>query len=538
MTFTAAPISPDKSVIHRLPDHLINQIAAGEVIERPASVLKELIENSLDAGATRIEVLLSGGGIKEIQVWDNGLGISRVDLLKTVERHATSKISRESDLEAISTFGFRGEALSSIASVAHLSINSRKATSASGFGIHFLKGIPQGEVEELSAPIGTQVIVKDLFKWVPARFKFLRSASTELSYCQRIVRELALGNPHVRFYLKHDGRSLGSWITSHRKDRFLECLKVSWKPLEVRNKRDDIEIEGYFSPTHVTVARAELFLFINGRPVRNRPFLSAIRSVFTEHLGPHYEPVGVCYLDIRKDWVDVNVHPQKWEVRCLQQESIYQWLITTLREQLGLKNSSASFVSSHLGSDSSHSQTLHPSLRFVAQTSNVLICEDASGIIVADIQKLCEGRTKRQIMEEHQKLDGNKKFLPASKMIHFSQGQVSLILENQDKLKSLGFDFESFGESDYALRAHPQFISEEEAVSVFQAIVSHLSEPGFLDSDEKLLSVLVSKTEVPSLSNYLLLEELEWQCRNTPAAHLSGVVRLSFSELREGMRKS
>jgi len=526
--------SNDRSVIQRLPEHLINQIAAGEVIERPASVIKELVENSLDAQATRIEILLTQGGIEEIQVLDNGCGISRIDLVKAAERHATSKIKTETDLEAISTFGFRGEALSSIASVAQLSLKSRTAHSPSGFEITFKRGLQEGEIKEISAPVGTQVVVNDLFKWVPARFKFLRSGATELSHCQRIVRELALGNPQVRFQLKHEGRTLGSWITSNRKDRLLECLKVSWKPLEFRAKRDDIELEAFFSPFDDKVARTELFLFINGRPVRNRPFLSAIRSVFLEHFGPTYEPVGVCYLDIRKDWVDVNVHPQKWEVRCLQQESIYQWLLATFREQLGMAPRSSTFAVPSASFSSAPRSRVQSMLRFVAQTSTVLICEVDSGLLMADIHTLSQLREKRKLANLLETGHWSKHPLRVPTILNFSKKQIELLALHEKDFKQLGFDIEAFGESDFSLSSYPDFLPEDSAGTIFKSFLTDLEETDFFDSPERLVSFFARHTLRDLLPTFSLLEELEWQMKHAETQTVPGIKKLTFKELKEG----
>ncbi|MFM8315119.1 MAG: DNA mismatch repair endonuclease MutL, partial [Deltaproteobacteria bacterium] len=319
--------------IARLPSDLVNQIAAGEVVERPSSLIKELVENSLDAGSTRIEVHLKEGGLAEIAILDDGCGICEEDLPLAVERHTTSKLNSFKDLESISTFGFRGEALSSIASVSDFSIRSRPRNSDRGVVLH----VPYGQTEEpkpIGCPPGTQVIVKNLFSKVPARFKFLRSQTTELSHCAKIFRELALGNPQTSFFLHHNDRLLAKFTAQNRAERFKEVLKPEWEPLHLTDSIPEMAFEAFLSPFDWTQERGELTFFINQRPVKNRLLLSCLKQSYTEIAGPHHEPSGVFYLDIQGDWVDVNVHPQKLEVRFYRQEKIYSWILTSVKKQL------------------------------------------------------------------------------------------------------------------------------------------------------------------------------------------------------------
>ena len=319
--------------IQRLSDVLISQIAAGEVVERPSSIIKELIENSLDAGARRVDLLLKDGGIAEISVLDDGHGISEVDLPLAIERHATSKVSRLEDLEAIHTFGFRGEALASIASVATLEITSRTAQmeKAASVQVEYGKVSP---VQYVAAPSGTRVTVRGLFEKIPARLKFLRSPGTELSHCTRVLKELALGNPEVAFFLHHQGKLVCSFAAGDRLSRFTDCFKPQWEPLHFEEAATGLSAEGFLSPAHHMADRGEISLFINGRPVRQKTLTSAVRNAYLNTLGPHHEPSGFIFLDVQADWIDVNVHPQKWEVRILRQDSLYAWLMGCLRRLL------------------------------------------------------------------------------------------------------------------------------------------------------------------------------------------------------------
>jgi DNA mismatch repair protein MutL len=480
------------SVIRQLPDDLINQIAAGEVVERPSSVLKELIENSLDSGATQIEIALKAGGLDEISVIDNGCGISPLDLPLSVQRHATSKIRKASDLEAIGTFGFRGEALSSICSVSQVTITSRTPQDAMGYQIVLDEGISQGALRMLAAPLGTQVVVSYLFKNTPARRKFLRSSHTELSHCQKIIKEIALGNPEVRFTLRNENRILATYLTLKRKDRFQECLKLPWSPLSVLETREEMTLEAYLSPPEYAVARSELFLYINGRPVRHRPFLSAIRTAFSDSFGFGREPIGACYLDLRKDWVDVNVHPQKWEVRCFHQESIYYWILSTLRKHFAqamnlhkptIPHPTPSPFQSFRSFQSSRPSVNAPALpltpnlspsypfTFLFKNNDFVVCQDTRGLLIAELAELeLTAETRRlSTLWSHGQWPTEKLSIP--KICRLPEKLRLRAEQHHTFLTHWGFESEGFGDGDFSLRSRPSFIPESILENVFIAFV-------------------------------------------------------------------
>ena len=312
----------------------MNQIAAGEVIERPASVLKELVENALDAGARSIEIHLVDGGTTQIQVVDDGHGISQADLLLAIERHATSKISGSDDLEGISSYGFRGEALSSIAAVSRLELRSRIPDSPTGYSVECEFGGNPSSLKPVGMPAGTRVTIADLFGRLPARKKYLRSHQTEYAHSARVARELALGSPQTRFSLFHGGRQIFAYPASSRRQRFVACDAPPWEPLVISADEADMKLEAYLTPTHQIQDRGALSLYVNGRAIRNRGFFGAVRAAYQSSLGPHHEPSGVVYLQIEPTLVDVNVHPQKWEVRLHKQERIYGWLTALIRKEL------------------------------------------------------------------------------------------------------------------------------------------------------------------------------------------------------------
>jgi DNA mismatch repair protein MutL len=321
--------------IHLLPEVLINQIAAGEVVERPASILKELVENSLDAGATRVEVRLWQGGLEKIQILDNGSGMSEIDLSFCLTRHATSKISTPADLESIATFGFRGEALASIAAVSRIEIRSRLPELPTGFLVDADFGLMKAKPRPIACPAGTSITVEGLFEKLPARQKFMRSASTESAHCSRVLKEIAAGNAGTQFFLSNPERKVLEFVASTRAARFAECFRPAWEAMQVVEENEEARLEAFLVPPHVVQDRGDIWFYINQRPIRNRGLIAAVRQAYLSTLGPHHEPSGAVFLDVRRDWVDVNVHPQKTEVRCYRQESLFPWILSTIKKAIG-----------------------------------------------------------------------------------------------------------------------------------------------------------------------------------------------------------
>jgi DNA mismatch repair protein MutL len=301
-----------------LPDDLVNQIAAGEVVERPASVVKELVENSLDAGATRVEVAIEAGGLRSITVSDDGSGLARVDAELAFERHATSKIAAADDLARVATLGFRGEALPSIASVARVRMCTRRPEDPVGVE---LRGEGRGisSTAEIACPPGTRVEVAEIFEQVPARRKFLKSPATESTHVARWLERIALVRPDVRFSLERDGRRSFAFLpTADVRERVIAVLppSVGEHLLPVEGQIERAAVTGLASPTHVRRATsADIHLYVNTRPVRDRLLLHAVREAYRDALPPGRHPAVVLFVQVEPDEVDVNVHPAKWEVR-------------------------------------------------------------------------------------------------------------------------------------------------------------------------------------------------------------------------------
>lgn len=321
--------------IRRLPEHLVNRIAAGEVVERPASALKELVENAIDAGAARVAVRLAGGGIDLIEVVDDGCGMTPADMTLALERHATSKLPDEA-IEAVATLGFRGEALPSIASVARLTLESR-VRGADGWR----RAIDNGALIEegpAALPPGTCVRVEGLFEKVPARRKFLRSPRAEYGASLDVVRRLAMSRPDIAFSVEHDGRR--ALATQAPEDRPARVAALTDRALADNSVAIDLEREGVRLggvaglPTFNRGVADHQYLFVNGRPVKDRLLIGAIRGAYAEMLARDRHPVVALFLDLPPDLVDVNVHPAKTEVRFREPQMIRGLIVSGLRRAL------------------------------------------------------------------------------------------------------------------------------------------------------------------------------------------------------------
>lgn len=314
---------PPRRPIRELPDELISQIAAGEVVERPASVVRELVDNALDAGATQVTVRLLAGGVRLISVEDDGAGIPREELPVALRRHATSKIGSLADLESVGTMGFRGEALAAIASVSELSLLSRTAGQASAF----LLDARSGELRPAARAVGTTVEVKELFFATPARRKFLKTDATELAHCMEAVRRHALARPDVGFAIWHEGKLVEQWRPATREQRLADVLGADLleQSVAVDYRAGAIRVTGRAGIPDAARSRADQqFAYVNGRFVRDKVLTHAARSAYEDVLHGHRQPVYALYVEIDPARVDVNVHPTKIEVRFRDSREVHQ----------------------------------------------------------------------------------------------------------------------------------------------------------------------------------------------------------------------
>ncbi len=332
--------SSPKQRIYALDPRLINQIAAGEIIERPASMLKELIENALDAGATSIDIEVENAGVKRLKITDNGHGILKTDLSMALSRHATSKIENLTDLEQIATLGFRGEALPSIASVTRMTIKSREMNSDQAWMVSSDGNNIATKPQPVAHPVGTSIETRDLFYNTPARRKFLRTDNTEFKHLDQVVRKMALSRFDVAFKLQHNGRvvlHLPSVPADDARRLKMVCGdNVPENSLYFDEQRDDMRISGWAGLPSFSRSQADMqYFFLNGRLIRDKTIVHAVRLGYQDVLFHGRHPVYVLYLEMDPAGVDVNVHPTKHEVRFRDSRSVHGFVFRSIQRHIG-----------------------------------------------------------------------------------------------------------------------------------------------------------------------------------------------------------
>lgn len=341
MYATTQPFRP----IQPLSDQLISQIAAGEVVERPSAVVKELLENALDAGATQINIRLEQGGVKRIAITDNGRGIAPEQLPLALARHATSKINSLNELENVATLGFRGEALASIASVSQLTLTSRTADAQHAWEISGVQGSDQkNTVAPSSGSPGTTVDVQDLYFNTPARRKFLKTEQTEFGHCAEVVRRIALSRPDVAFSLTHNGKTVDHWSVNDIAKRSAHILgsEFSGARLPLEETAGPLHLHGFIGLPTASKARGDAqYFYVNGRFVRDKLLTHAVRSAYQDVLHGDRYPSYVISLDLDPALVDVNVHPSKIEVRFRDSRAVHQFVFHAVSRALAQTSATA-----------------------------------------------------------------------------------------------------------------------------------------------------------------------------------------------------
>ncbi len=498
------------SAIRVLPELLVSQIAAGEVVERPASVLKELLENSLDAGARAITVALDEGGVKRIQVEDDGQGIAGEDLPLALARHATSKIGSLEDLEAVATMGFRGEALAAIASVSRLSITTRRPGAAHGSAIH-AEGSEVGEVRPAARAPGTTVAVADLYFNTPARRKFLRTEPTEFGHCDEVFRRIALAKPGVAFTLKHNGRvsrSLRGQPLAERVAALLGAPLIDASvPIEVQS--GPLRLFGLAGTPQAARSRADAqYFFVNGRFVRDRLLAHAAREAYAELLHGERQPTYVLFLELDPRGVDVNVHPAKTEVRFRDSRAVHQSVLHALQRALSPGAAEApvayaavnergsiqaafqmqqpaqayqTFMAVSFPKDTSLEKTeeQHPLGYALAQLHGIyILAQNQAGLVLVDMHAAHE----RIIMEKlKQNIDAGavqRQSLLVPALFRAEALEIATAEENREALERLGLELSVAGPGELAVRAAPALLAGGDIVGLTRNLLREIREYG------------------------------------------------------------
>ena len=489
------------SRIRKLDSVVVDQIAAGEVVERPASVVKELVENALDAGATSIEVILLEGGVRRIEVRDNGHGIAADELLLAVTSHATSKLSAPSDLEAIASLGFRGEALASIASVSRMEVISRTPDSGSGASLKVDFG-RAGEVRDAAAAKGTRFVIDDLFAELPARRKFLKRASTEAGHCVAWVERLALVHEGVAFRCEHDGRVV--FEVQADDDLSARCSAVfgntiAERMLAVDRPSDLLSVTAKIGPPESARRDARrVHMFLNGRWVRDSRLLRAVREGVKEYVPIGYYPTLFLALHVAPDRGDVNVHPQKTEVRFRDERIIFGTVVSTLRKCLAASDWATRSVGAigstvadgpGFGSTASRSgfspqawpsnpdgaelevSSDHGIARpgelplqaeptssegeFLSVAKTFLFRPVAGGVEIIDQHALHERVNLEELRREIREGQVVMQPLLVPALVDLSRTELELLLGHRQTFLKLGVDIDEFGETTVAIRGVP-----------------------------------------------------------------------------------
>jgi DNA mismatch repair protein MutL len=516
--------------IKRLSEELANQIAAGEVVERPANVVKELIENAIDAGATRVVIDVEQGGSTLVRVTDDGEGMIPEDALLALERHATSKIASLEDLDRIVTFGFRGEALPSIASVSRLTLRTRARGGDEGVEVS-IEGGASPRTRPAGGAVGTMVEVRDLFFNVPARRKFLKATATESAHIGDVVLDAALSRPEVTFLLSRDGRVVRELLRAGSREERARLALSGEQLVAVDAARASLRIQAMLAPPERARAGATgLELLVNGRPVRDRHLARAVAHAYGSVLEGGRFPVGVVWLDLPADEVDVNVHPQKAEVRFASGRMVFDAVTRELHAGLARAFGLPALASNPfartptmtslrqvaptlpaLGDAAAVARTLaavadaaismppteprpealpetnlfdappssratYARLRFVGQVRGTfLLCEGDDGLYVLDQHAAAERVTFERLRRAHMARSVAMQKLLVPDIVQLSAGEVALFEEQGEEVARLGVEIRAVGDTSVAIHGVPSLLARAQPEGIVRDLAAELS---------------------------------------------------------------
>jgi len=553
----AAVTAPPRS-IRVLPDPLISQIAAGEVVERPASVVKELVENALDAGATRVDVRLEGGGIRRIVVSDNGSGIASEELPLALTRHATSKIASLADLESVASLGFRGEALAAIASIAQVTLTSRTAEAPNAFAIDGASGA----IEPAAGSVGTRVEVADLFFKTPARRKFLRAENTELAHCLTQVERIAAAHPHVEFNVWHESRALLALAPATLAARTFKLLPDAFATAqrELARASGPIALRGWVGLPTAARARADAqYFYVNGRFVRDKVLGHAVRAAYADVLHGDAQPMYALFLDIDPQRVDVNVHPTKSEVRFRDSQAVHQFVLHAVADALapaaqapaartsatqpapaaaftfggagqttlGIAQPVADYLAM-LAPAVARSDAATPAeaedmpLGFaLAQVSGIyILAQNRAGLVIVDMHAAHERILYEKLKRALDARDVPQQRLLIAQVFGADAVDVATAEEHADTLAAIGLDLTPAAPNQLALRALPALLAEADGAQLARDVLRDLREHGggrvLTEHRNELLATLACHTAVRA-NRHLTVDEMNALLREMEA---------------------
>jgi DNA mismatch repair protein MutL len=500
--------------IQVLADDVASQIAAGEVVERPASVVKELLENALDAGATTIAIRVEQAGHKLIEIADNGSGITPADLPLAVMRHATSKLRTAEDLFHIRSLGFRGEALASVGSVSRMTVISRDKNLEIGARL-LIEGGTGGQVSSAGIPVGTVIRVEDLFYNVPARLKFLKSDMTERNQINSLVTRYALAYPQVRIELHQDGKTV---LRTHGNGDRREILAqlygvdVARQMLEVILE-EEIQVSGFISPIALTRSnRREITFFVNGRPVQDTALISALMQAYHTLLMVGRFPIAILFIQVEPEEVDVNVHPAKAEVRFRSPDKVFSAVQRAVKRALLAYSPVPNVATPYWNAPSFQQRSVDPAweiaheinknpsaeesfqprsepspqqelpsgsvplLRLVGQVGAAyLVAEGPDGLYLIDQHAAHERVLFEKLMRQHDRKVASQQLLEPALVVLPPQG--ALLLEKQiDVLIHFGFEIEAFGPNTFRVRAIPAILSGSDPAAAVRVLIEDFEE--------------------------------------------------------------
>lgn len=502
--------SPDR--IHKLPEYLINKIAAGEIIERPASVIKELLENSIDADASAITVEIKNGGNRLIRVLDNGHGIHMNDLLLAIDRHTTSKIGNESDLSRISTLGFRGEALSSIASVSDLTLTTRQKGTDHGWSLMISANESSPEKLPAAHPVGTTVEVRNLFQNIPARRKFLRSERTEFIHILELIKRIALSRFNLSLCLVHNDREIFHLVDDQQNpsNRVLKILgrKFLNHSLHVDQRAGDMALYGWIGLPEIARSQSDQqFVYLNGRVIRDKLINHAVRLAYQDLVYTGRYPACLLYLELDLTAADINVHPTKHEVRFRDARNVHDFIYSTLAVLLSNRyqdnTSTTSEESAHPVTanqvkdnvqdynlsykDESHSDyrkflnivkagphSLNTGTPVTLLKGRFLICEIDNKTILLDIYRARTLITLNKLKAAHDTGQVKSRPILVPLVLKMNVSDLELINRNQNIFERAGLQISQIAHDTLQIRAIPQLLVYADALSMVSDFVEFL----------------------------------------------------------------